>query len=202
MKKEYEEKQKRKKEKQKEKEKKDKDDNQDKDEKNKKEKKNSENDDDVETEKNDKVSNSYNLQNSGIFGNRKSWREDQIKALRKAAEEKPAEDDTPRIFELHRYVFPSMYIEVSFHWIPATMQIFSTTGYFSSSWSRTQRNFYQMRINRLRERELAKRNAERLRDPALFPSVPKGDIWKSNEMILLNSDGIYGPVQWNENDLG
>ena len=37
------------------------------------------------------------------------------------------------------------------------------------------RNFYQMRINRLRNIEMAKRNAERLRNPASFPSVPKGD---------------------------
>lgn len=38
------------------------------------------------------------------------------------------------------------------------------------------RNFYQMRINRLRNIEMAKRNAERLRNPASFPSVPKGDL--------------------------
>ncbi|KAH8697218.1 VPS4-associated protein 1 [Talaromyces proteolyticus] len=38
------------------------------------------------------------------------------------------------------------------------------------------KNFYQMRINRIRSIDLAKRNAERMKDPALFPSVPKGDI--------------------------
>lgn len=34
-----------------------------------------------------------------------------------------------------------------------------------------------MRINRLRNIEMAKRNAERLKNPASFPSVPKGDLW-------------------------
>ncbi|OKL58994.1 hypothetical protein UA08_05687 [Talaromyces atroroseus] len=38
------------------------------------------------------------------------------------------------------------------------------------------KNFYQMRINRIRNNELAKRNAERLRDPTSLPSVPKGDL--------------------------
>ncbi|KAF3405228.1 Acyl-coenzyme A thioesterase 9 [Talaromyces pinophilus] len=38
------------------------------------------------------------------------------------------------------------------------------------------KNFYQMRINRLRNIEMTKRNAERLRNPASFPSVPKGDL--------------------------
>ncbi|KAL1968817.1 hypothetical protein VTN77DRAFT_1178 [Rasamsonia byssochlamydoides] len=38
------------------------------------------------------------------------------------------------------------------------------------------KNFYQMRINRLRNMEIARRNAERLRDPSAFPSVPKGDL--------------------------
>ncbi|QKX56308.1 uncharacterized protein TRUGW13939_03409 [Talaromyces rugulosus] len=38
------------------------------------------------------------------------------------------------------------------------------------------KNFYQMRINRIRSIDLAKRNAERLKNPASFPSVPKGDL--------------------------
>ncbi|KAJ9243750.1 hypothetical protein DTO169E5_2379 [Paecilomyces variotii] len=37
------------------------------------------------------------------------------------------------------------------------------------------KNFYQMRVDRLRNIELAKRNRERLKDPALFPSVPTGE---------------------------
>jgi hypothetical protein len=36
------------------------------------------------------------------------------------------------------------------------------------------RMFYQERINKKRNAEIAKRNRERLRDPGFFPSVPKG----------------------------
>lgn len=38
------------------------------------------------------------------------------------------------------------------------------------------RNFYQMRVDRLRNIEVAKRNRERLKDPSLFPSVPSGGV--------------------------
>ncbi|KAL1994400.1 hypothetical protein VTN49DRAFT_3069 [Thermomyces lanuginosus] len=38
------------------------------------------------------------------------------------------------------------------------------------------KTFYQMRITRQRNIEMARRNAERLKDGSLFPSVPKGDI--------------------------
>ncbi|BCR85152.1 AAA-ATPase Vps4-associated 1 family protein [Aspergillus chevalieri] len=34
------------------------------------------------------------------------------------------------------------------------------------------KNFYQMRVDRLRNIEMAKRNRQRLQDPSLFPSVP------------------------------
>ncbi|CDM27882.1 hypothetical protein DTO013E5_9054 [Penicillium roqueforti] len=37
------------------------------------------------------------------------------------------------------------------------------------------KNFYQMRIDRLRSIEMTKRNQERLRQPSLFPSVPSGN---------------------------
>ena len=37
------------------------------------------------------------------------------------------------------------------------------------------RSFYQMRIDKLRNAEVAKRNRERLSNPANFPSVPTGD---------------------------
>ncbi|CAI7564686.1 unnamed protein product [Penicillium glandicola] len=37
------------------------------------------------------------------------------------------------------------------------------------------KNFYQMRIDRLRNIEMAKRNQERLKNPSLFPSVPSGN---------------------------
>jgi hypothetical protein len=40
----------------------------------------------------------------------------------------------------------------------------------------TTRNIYQMRIDRLRNIEQAKRNQERLKNPTLFPSVPKNDL--------------------------
>ncbi|KAF7589140.1 hypothetical protein BBP40_004710 [Aspergillus hancockii] len=36
------------------------------------------------------------------------------------------------------------------------------------------KNFYQMRIDRLRNLEAAKRNRQRLQDPSFFPSVPSG----------------------------
>ncbi len=35
------------------------------------------------------------------------------------------------------------------------------------------RSFYQMRLDKLRNAEIAKRNRERLQNPANFPSVPK-----------------------------
>ena len=37
------------------------------------------------------------------------------------------------------------------------------------------RNFYQMRLDRLRNAELARRNRERLGNPTAFPSVPSGN---------------------------
>ncbi|KAF2653388.1 DUF1742-domain-containing protein [Lophiostoma macrostomum CBS 122681] len=40
---------------------------------------------------------------------------------------------------------------------------------------RLNKNFYQMRVDRMRNAELAKRNRERLKNPTLFPSVPNGD---------------------------
>lgn len=38
------------------------------------------------------------------------------------------------------------------------------------------RNFYQMRIDRMRNAEMARRNRQRLQDPSLFPSVPTGGL--------------------------
>lgn len=35
------------------------------------------------------------------------------------------------------------------------------------------RSFYQMRLDKIRNTEIAKRNRERLQNPANFPSVPK-----------------------------
>ena len=36
------------------------------------------------------------------------------------------------------------------------------------------RKVYELRLQRIRAREQARRNQERLRNPSLFPSVPKG----------------------------
>ncbi|KAG5303902.1 hypothetical protein I7I50_10806 [Histoplasma capsulatum G186AR] len=38
------------------------------------------------------------------------------------------------------------------------------------------KNFYQMRIDRMRNMEIAKRNRERLKNPNFFPSTPKTDL--------------------------
>ncbi|KAF2872445.1 VPS4-associated protein 1 [Massariosphaeria phaeospora] len=37
-----------------------------------------------------------------------------------------------------------------------------------------KKNFYQMRLDRIRNAEIAKRNRERMQNPTLFPSVPSG----------------------------
>ncbi|KAI9714401.1 MAG: hypothetical protein M1820_000362 [Bogoriella megaspora] len=39
-----------------------------------------------------------------------------------------------------------------------------------------QKSFYQMRLDRIRNAELAKRNRERLQNPSSFPSVPSDDL--------------------------
>ncbi|KAJ5484997.1 Protein of unknown function DUF1742fungi [Penicillium diatomitis] len=38
------------------------------------------------------------------------------------------------------------------------------------------KTFYQMRIDRLKGIEMAKRNQERMKNPSLFPSVPSNDL--------------------------
>ncbi|KAL5363609.1 VPS4-associated protein 1 [Aspergillus floccosus] len=38
------------------------------------------------------------------------------------------------------------------------------------------KNFYQMRIDRMRNAEAARRNRQRLQDPSFFPSVPTGGV--------------------------
>jgi len=38
------------------------------------------------------------------------------------------------------------------------------------------KNFYQMRISRIRNMEIARRNRERLKDPSLFTSAPRTDL--------------------------
>lgn len=39
-----------------------------------------------------------------------------------------------------------------------------------------KKNFYNMRIKRIRDAEAARRNKERLANPSLFPSAPTGDL--------------------------
>ncbi|KAK6373876.1 hypothetical protein LTS17_007845 [Exophiala oligosperma] len=39
-----------------------------------------------------------------------------------------------------------------------------------------QKNFFQMRIDRQRQMEIAKRNQQRIKDPNFFPAAPRGDI--------------------------
>jgi hypothetical protein len=41
--------------------------------------------------------------------------------------------------------------------------------------TKLHRSFYQMRLDKLRNVEVAKRNRERLSNPANFPSVPTGN---------------------------
>ncbi|KAL9582731.1 MAG: hypothetical protein Q9203_005368 [Teloschistes exilis] len=39
-----------------------------------------------------------------------------------------------------------------------------------------QKTFYQKRLDRIRNAEIAKRNRDRLKSPTLFPAVPSGDL--------------------------
>ncbi|KAK2749582.1 hypothetical protein FQN57_005804 [Myotisia sp. PD_48] len=66
-------------------------------------------------------------------------KDDKIKALQKPTSPTGDEDDSPRIFSLHR-------------------------------------NFYNMRRERLRQIEIAKRNQQRLQNPSLFPATPNSDL--------------------------
>jgi hypothetical protein len=80
----------------------------------------------------------------------------QIDAFKKAAAESKS-DDSPRIFALHKCV----------------SRVISSYIFLADTQCR---NFYQMRINRIRSMEIARRNAERLKNPTSFPSVPSGDL--------------------------
>ncbi|MCJ1482083.1 hypothetical protein MMC06_002245 [Schaereria dolodes] len=39
-----------------------------------------------------------------------------------------------------------------------------------------QKSFYQMRVDRIRTAEVARRNQQRLKNPSTFPSVPSGEL--------------------------
>lgn len=77
----------------------------------------------------------------------------QIKELSKSKDE--AADLGPRIFTLNKYVQHS----------PALLE---------TRWLIFRRNVYQMRIDKIRNAEIAKRNRERLNNPANFPAPPSG----------------------------
>lgn len=85
----------------------------------------------------------------------------QIDSIRKAGTGSKA-DDSPRVFALHKYALDN----------PSG----SLSGYHGVGTDKKYRNFYQMRVDRLRNIEMAKRNQERMKNPSLFPSVPTGDI--------------------------
>ena len=78
----------------------------------------------------------------------------QIKSIQKGGTE-PKSDNSPRIFALHKYVFLVRLLFLVTH---------------------KNRTFYQMRIDRLKGIEMAKRNQERMKNPSLFPSVPNRDL--------------------------
>ncbi len=46
---------------------------------------------------------------------------------------------------------------------------------FSYRTDEQHRNFYQMRLDRLRNAEKAKQSQQRVKDPVFFPAAPKGD---------------------------
>lgn len=76
----------------------------------------------------------------------------QIKALEDKSGMKA--DDGPRVFILHKYACSSPLIPLlTIH-----------------------RDIYQMRVNRVRQIEAAKRQAARVKDPQFFPATPKGEL--------------------------
>lgn len=85
-------------------------------------------------------------------------KDDKIKALtaNQGATASAQVEDGPRIFALKKCVSsnpPSA--------LPTTQLTYC-------------RHFYQLRVEKVRNAEIARRNRDRLRNPALFPSVPSG----------------------------
>lgn len=146
VKKEYEEKQRRKKEKAKDDKEKDNDESKEKD----KDASNSKSND--EKERDDKVITWNKVCIRVTAANRFLRQIDSIKSA--GTETKTA--DGPRIFELHKFV---SFIHICL--------------IYTDKFNRT---FYQMRIDRLRGIEMAKRNQERMKNPSLFPSVPSREL--------------------------
>jgi hypothetical protein len=83
----------------------------------------------------------------------------QIKELSKKKDQARAEAG-PRIYHLNKYV--DCHISHFKHLALSMVLI-------------VYRNFYQMRLDKLRNAEIARRNRERLNNPANFPSVPSGN---------------------------
>jgi hypothetical protein len=83
----------------------------------------------------------------------------QIKELSKKKDQARAEAG-PRIYHLNKYVD----CRIS-HFKHLTLSMVLIV----------YRNFYQMRLDKLRNAEIARRNRERLNNPANFPSVPSGN---------------------------
>ena len=82
-----------------------------------------------------------------------------IKSIENAASPTPTAE-LPRIYVLHRSVSQTQ--------DRLSLKFASLTGMI--------RNFFQMRVDRIRNLELTKRNQQRLKDPTLFPPAPKGDL--------------------------
>ncbi len=70
----------------------------------------------------------------------------------------PTAEEEPRVFELKR---PR----------PQRHPLFPKAE--TSVLTNNHSTFYQQRINKKRQAEIAKRNRERIQDPSFFPSVPK-----------------------------
>lgn len=64
-------------------------------------------------------------------------------------------DEEPRIFTLHKYLFCT----------PPSPPCTNNHG----------RAFFETRLRRFRQQQIARLNQERIRSPSVFPSVPRGD---------------------------
>ncbi|RMZ69429.1 VPS4-associated 1 [Pyrenophora seminiperda CCB06] len=80
-------------------------------------------------------------------------KDEKIKELSKSKDQAQAELG-PRIYQLNKWA----------HQLACCITVLTS-----------YRNFYQMRLEKLRNAEIAKRNRERLSNPANFPSVPSGN---------------------------
>lgn len=95
-------------------------------------------------------------------------------------------DDSPRIFALHKYDFSSLQCRLDMAvWTVMLLDAMLTAD---------GRIFYQMRVDRLRNIEIARRNRERLKDPSFFPSVPNKTPWVEHfGQILRRVTYIFSP---------